>query len=104
MGRLLSRRADGLPIWKIESDYIYIVAGLIGLFSVARHWCAAASGLPRCVTNAPLLSGLTVVGFGTSTPELLVSVQAALSGVPDIAVGNTSRLATSCDRTSPTSC
>jgi cation:H+ antiporter len=36
----------------------------------------------------PLLIGLTVVGFGTSTPELLVSVDAALRGVPDIAVGN----------------
>ena len=37
---------------------------------------------------APLLIGLTVVGFGTSTPELLVSVDAALRGVPDIAIGN----------------
>lgn len=36
----------------------------------------------------PLLIGVTVVGFGTSTPELLVSVQAALGGVPDIAIGN----------------
>jgi cation:H+ antiporter len=37
---------------------------------------------------SPLIIGLTVVGFGTSTPELLVSVQAALKGVPDISVGN----------------
>lgn len=36
----------------------------------------------------PLLIGLTVVGFGTSTPELLVSVDAAWRGVPDIALGN----------------
>ena len=36
----------------------------------------------------PLLIGLTVVGFGTSTPELLVSIEAAWRGVPDIAVGN----------------
>ncbi|MBS1304297.1 sodium:calcium antiporter, partial [Loktanella sp. SALINAS62] len=35
-----------------------------------------------------LLIGLTVVGFGTSTPELLVSVQAALNDVPAIAIGN----------------
>lgn len=37
---------------------------------------------------SPLLIGLTVVGFGTSTPELLVSVDAAWRGVPDIAIGN----------------
>jgi cation:H+ antiporter len=37
---------------------------------------------------SPFVIGLTVVGFGTSTPELLVSVQAALKGVPDIAIGN----------------
>jgi cation:H+ antiporter len=36
----------------------------------------------------PLLIGLTVVGFGTSTPELLVSVDAAWRGSPDIALGN----------------
>jgi cation:H+ antiporter len=37
---------------------------------------------------SPFVIGLTVVGFGTSTSELLVSVQAALKGVPDIAIGN----------------
>jgi|UniRef100_UPI003BA848C7 cation:H+ antiporter len=36
----------------------------------------------------PLFVGLTIVGFGTSLPELLVSVEAALAGLPDIAVGN----------------
>jgi cation:H+ antiporter len=37
---------------------------------------------------SPLLSGLIIVGFGTSMPELVVSVEAALSGQPDIAIGN----------------
>ena len=37
---------------------------------------------------SPLLSGLVIVGFGTSMPELVVSVTAALDGQPDIAVGN----------------
>lgn len=37
---------------------------------------------------SPLLSGLLIVGFGTSAPELVVSVDAALSQRPDIAVGN----------------
>lgn len=37
---------------------------------------------------SPLLVGLTVVGFGTSTPELVTSLQAAFAGAPGIAVGN----------------
>ncbi len=37
---------------------------------------------------SPLLSGLLIVGFGTSAPELVVSVEAALSERPDIAIGN----------------
>ena len=37
---------------------------------------------------SPLLSGLVIVGFGTSMPELVVSVDAALSQQPDIAIGN----------------
>jgi cation:H+ antiporter len=45
-------------------------------------------GIARRLAIPPLLIGLTVVGFGTSTPELLVSVDAALRGVPDIAIGN----------------
>ena len=37
---------------------------------------------------SPLVIGLTLVGFGTSTPELVTSVQAALIGAPGIAYGN----------------
>ena len=37
---------------------------------------------------SPLLIGLTLVGFGTSTPELVTSLQAAFGGFPGIAVGN----------------
>ena len=37
---------------------------------------------------SPLLSGLVIVGFGTSSPELVVSVNAAIEGQPDIAIGN----------------
>jgi len=36
----------------------------------------------------PLIIGLTIVGFGTSTPELLVSLQAAFDGLPGISIGN----------------
>lgn len=37
---------------------------------------------------SPLLSGLVIVGFGTSAPELVVSINAAMDGKPDIAIGN----------------
>ena len=37
---------------------------------------------------SPFIVGLTIVGFGTSAPELVVSVDAALAGSPGIAVGN----------------
>jgi len=37
---------------------------------------------------SPLMAGLTIVAFGTSSPELVVSVKAALSNLGDISVGN----------------
>jgi cation:H+ antiporter len=37
---------------------------------------------------SPLLSGLIIIGFGTSAPELVVSIDAAVNGRPDIAIGN----------------
>lgn len=69
-------------------DYILIVAGLIGLFLGGEALVRGSVGMARRLAMPPLLIGLTVVGFGTSTPELLVSIEAALRGVPDIAVGN----------------
>ncbi len=69
-------------------DYIYIVAGLIGLFFGGEALVRGSVGIAKRLGMSSLLIGLTVVGFGTSTPELLVSVQAALDDVPAIAIGN----------------
>lgn len=69
-------------------DYILVVAGLVGLFFGGEALVRGSVGIARRLALPPLLIGLTVVGFGTSTPELLVSVDAALRGVPDIALGN----------------
>jgi len=69
-------------------DYVFVIAGLIGLFFGGEALVRGSVGIARRMAVPPLLIGLTVVGFGTSTPELLVSVDAALRGVPDIAVGN----------------
>lgn len=69
-------------------DYILLLLGLIGLFAGGEALVRGAVGIAQRLAMSPLLIGLTVVGFGTSTPELLVSVDAALRGVPDIAIGN----------------
>ena len=47
-----------------------------------------AVGIARNLEISPLVIGMTVVSFGTSAPELLVSLQAATEGSPEIAVGN----------------
>ncbi len=47
-----------------------------------------AVGVATRLGVSPLVIGLTLVGFGTSTPELVTSVQASLAGSPGIAVGN----------------
>jgi cation:H+ antiporter len=69
-------------------DYAFLLAGLIGLFFGGEALVRGSVGIARRMALPPLLIGLTVVGFGTSTPELLVSVDAAWRGVPDIALGN----------------
>ena len=72
----------------IRLDHLLVIAGLTGLFVGGEALVRGAVGIARKLSLSPLLIGLTVVGFGTSTPELLVSVDAALRGVPDIAIGN----------------
>lgn len=69
-------------------DWLFLFGGLLGLFAGGEALVRGAVEIARRLAISPLLIGLTVVGFGTSTPELLVSVDAALRGVPDIAIGN----------------
>ena len=68
--------------------YFLIIAGfallLVGGESVVRGSVALAQRLGV----SPLIVGLTIVGFGTSLPEMVVSVNAALVGSPGLAVGN----------------
>ncbi len=54
----------------------------------ADRFVAGAAGTARNLGVSPLLIGLTIVGFGTSAPEILVSVVASLQGNPGLAVGN----------------
>ncbi|MDO8891359.1 MAG: calcium/sodium antiporter [Sulfurimicrobium sp.] len=67
---------------------VYLVLGLVLLVVGADLLVRGASRLALRFGISPLLIGLTVVAFGTSAPELAVSVQAGLSGQSGIAVGN----------------
>jgi cation:H+ antiporter len=62
--------------------------GLVLLIIGAELLVRGASRLAAAVGISPLVIGLTVVAFGTSSPELAVSVKAALTGQADIALGN----------------
>jgi cation:H+ antiporter len=64
------------------------VAGLVLLIIGAELLVRGASRLAAALGISPLVIGLTVVGYGTSSPELAVSVQSSLLGQPDITLGN----------------
>lgn len=65
-----------------------IIAGLVVLAWSADRFVLGAAGLARTLGVTPLLIGLTVVAFGTSAPEIIISVLASLQGTPALAVGN----------------
>jgi cation:H+ antiporter len=67
---------------------LYIIGGLLMLFSGAEGLIRGSSSLALRVGITPLVVGLTVVAFGTSSPELVVSLKAALQGNGDISLGN----------------
>jgi len=68
--------------------YLLFVVGLLGLFFGGEYLVRGASAIARRAGLSPMVIGLTIVGFGTSAPELLVSLEAALAGRPAIAIGN----------------
>lgn len=70
------------------SIILYLIGGLVGLFLGGEGLIRGSSSLALKVGISPLVVGLTVVAFGTSSPELLVSLKAALMGSSSIALGN----------------
>jgi len=67
---------------------LYLAGGLILLFVGAEGLIRGSSNLAIKMGITPLVVGLTVVAFGTSTPELVVSLKAALIGNSSISLGN----------------
>ena len=68
--------------------YIFVAAGLSLLLLGGEMLVRGAVDLARRLGVSPLIIGLTIVAYGTSAPELLVSLEANLSGFPGIAIGN----------------
>lgn len=68
--------------------FVYLIAGLVLLVAGAEVLVRGAARLAAQFGIPPLIIGLTVVAFGTSAPEMAVSVQSAFAGQGDIAVGN----------------
>jgi cation:H+ antiporter len=67
---------------------MWIAGGLVALTLGAESLIRGATALAKRFGVSDLLIGLTLVGFGTSTPELVASVEAALMEAPGVAVGN----------------
>ncbi|VDH00270.1 Inner membrane protein yrbG [Lysinibacillus sphaericus] len=68
--------------------YILLIVGFTLLIKGAGYFVDGSSNIARLLQVPPILIGLTIVAFGTSSPEATVSIIAALEGTADVAVGN----------------
>ncbi len=69
-------------------EYLILIAGFLVLAVSGNYLIEGSVSLARHLKISTLVVGVVVVSFGTSAPELIVSLQAALNGHPDIAIGN----------------
>ena len=70
------------------TNFLFLVIGVALLTAGGEALIRGALGIAERLRVSPLLSGLVIVGFGTSMPEMVVSIDAVLSGTPNIAIGN----------------
>ncbi|MEZ6063071.1 MAG: calcium/sodium antiporter [Planctomycetaceae bacterium] len=70
------------------TTFALLLGGFLGLVAGSELLVRGAVRLAAAMKISPLVIGLTIVAFGTSAPELAVSVSSALAGQPDLAVGN----------------
>lgn len=68
--------------------YVLLIAGFVLLIKGADFLVNGASSIARRINVSDLVIGLTIVAFGTSTPELFVNIFASFKGNTDIAIGN----------------
>ena len=67
--------------------YLFLILGLATLIVGGEFLVKGAVGIAKKMHISTLVIGMTVISFGTSAPELIVSIKAALSGSPEIAIG-----------------
>ena len=68
--------------------YVFLILGFLLLIKGADYFVEASSSVARALRIPSIIIGLTIVAFGTSAPELSVSISASIAGNNDIAVGN----------------
>lgn len=69
-------------------EFVLVIAGLVILLVAGDFLVKGAVSFSLRMGVPPLIVGFTIVGFGTSAPELLIAIQSALEGSPGIALGN----------------
>lgn len=69
-------------------SFLAIICGFVLLVWGADRFVIGAAAAARNLGVSPLVIGLTIVGFGTSAPEILVSAMAAWNGNPHMGIGN----------------
>lgn len=67
---------------------VQLAAGFVLLLFGAEYLVRGAVALARRLMVAPMIIGMTIVAYGTTAPELVVSLQAAVDSLPGISVGN----------------
>ena len=67
---------------------LQIIAGMVVLFGSAEVFVRGAVSLARIFRIPPLVIGMTVIAIGTSAPELMVTLDAVLTGAPGLGLGN----------------
>ena len=69
-------------------NYVLFVVGLIILVYSGKYLVQSGVAIARHFNIPTLIIGITIIAFGTSAPELIVSIKAAVTGNPEIAFGN----------------
>lgn len=69
-------------------DYLFLISGIIILLISGDWLVKGGSNLAKYFKLPPFVIGVTIISFGTSAPELFVSLNASINGNPDIALGN----------------
>ncbi|WP_424016446.1 calcium/sodium antiporter [Halorientalis pallida] len=81
-------REEGMAVAAVAIDFLLVGVAVVALWVGGLRFVESASTLARRLGVSDLVIGLTVVGFGTSLPEIAVTLDAAVVGRADIAVAN----------------